>query len=280
MDTYSRLFVGGQRLSRFLFVRKAYSNLQNFKQKLNPPKIQDSEFTTTSIITLESSISQILEATRKNAVGFGINLEANITNQIYQFAVQNECIEPGYQYPFLIQDLDKRGQLSTGHVPLRALVQNPLNCSILKQICHDHTLLSLAKGYLNYFPSRISCHLTWSIATDLSIIEVEDRYPPATFHYDIAGYNFVTAYFYITPVLNLDSGPHEMIKGSHQKKPIWMLLKSGRHEVKSLYTHYNNTQTIQILGDKGFGFFQDPSCFHRVKPPTKQHRLLLQFRYA
>ncbi len=71
-----------------------------------------------------------------------------------------------------------------------------------------------------------------------------------------------------------------MILSSHQKKPIWMLLRSARHQVEDLYSYYDKTQTMTILGEKGLGFFQDPSCFHRVKPPTKQHRLLLQFRYA
>ncbi len=183
-DNYSKLFVGGQRLGRFLWVRKCYSTFQRFKQKLNSNNIQLSEFTTTKpIVTLESSISQMLEATQKDGVSFGIRLEVNIVDQIYQFAVQNECTEPDYPYPFLICDLDKGGQLSGGHVPLRALVRSPLNCSIIRDLCYDSTLLSLAEGYLNYFPRRISCHLTWSLATPLSITEVEDFYPPATFHY-------------------------------------------------------------------------------------------------
>jgi len=280
MNTYLRLFAGGQRLGRFLWVRRTYSAFRSFQQRLNSPNVQRSELTTSPLIKMESSISDMLQLTRRDGVAFGISLEKDAAIQIYNFAVQSECIEPGYPYPFFIHELDEKGQLSGGHIPLRALVRDVSSCSILRDLSYNRELLNLAQRYLGYFPSRISCHLSWSLATSLPVTEVEHRYPPATFHYDIAGYNFATAYFYITPVLDLDSGPHEMIRGSHQHKALWMLVRSGRHQLEDLYSYYDQTQTIVILGEQGLGFFQDPSCFHRVRPPTRHHRVLLQFRYA
>ena len=90
----------------------------------------------------------------------------------------------------------------------------------------------------------------------------------------------VTACFYITPVLDEFSGPHLTIKGSHKRKPLWMLLKSGRLSDEKVYAYYGKDNEIEIKGKAGFGFFEDPSCFHKVKVPTSQNRLLLQIRYS
>lgn len=277
---YSKLFAGGQRLGRFLWVRNSYSAVRRMQQTLGLCRIQSTDFATDPPVLLESSLSDLIAATRRDAVAFGIYLEQDIADQIYDFAAQAECVEPGYPHPFFIYELDTNGQLPDGHCPVRALIRDPMTCPILQQLSSHYTLLNLAQGYLNYFPSRISCHLTWSLATKLPIQEVMKLYPPTTFHYDIAGYNFATAYFYITPVLDQNSGSHELIRGSHLNKPLWMLLKSGRNDEADLYRYYDKSQAIEVLGDKGFGFFQDPSCFHRLHPPTRHHRLLLQFRYA
>ncbi|NER00828.1 MAG: hypothetical protein F6K30_29730 [Cyanothece sp. SIO2G6] len=236
--------------------------------------------TSSSFVTVATSIPEMLETVKIDGVAFGLNLDKHATQKIYQFAIKNQCMEPNYPFPFLIDDLGEGGKLSTGHIPIRALVKDPLDCLIIRELANDQILLTLAQNYLGYFPNRISCHLTWSLATSLSSDQVEKCYPPATFHYDIAGYNFATAYFYITPVVDVESGPHAMFKGSHQKKALKMLLRSARHPVDDLYAYYGPDKMIEILGDAGFGFFQDPSCFHRVRPPIHNNRLLLQLRYS
>lgn len=267
-------------MGRFLVVRKTYSAFRKFQERMASPQLKYLTLNETPQVFREGSLSLMLDEVKKEGVTFGISLERSIVEQIYQFALQSECMEPGFPYSFSIQDVDKNGELIGGHIPVRALVKQPLACSAIRALSHNQMLLSLARGYLGYFPGRISCHLTWSLATPLSVQNVEKRYPPASFHYDIAGYNFATAYFYLTPVLDLESGPHEMILGSHQKKALRMLFRSGRHQPETLYQYYGQDQVLAIIGDKGFGFFQDPSCFHRVRPPIHQHRLLLQFRYS
>ncbi|QSJ17953.1 hypothetical protein JYQ62_03585 [Nostoc sp. UHCC 0702] len=153
-------------------------------------------------------------------------------------------------------------------------------CQAINLIAQDSRLVQIASTYLRYYPTKITSHLTWSIVSNLTEDEMKKCYPATNFHYDIAGYNFATVSFYITSVLDESSGCHIMIKGSHQKKPVWMLLKSGRHSDETVYTYYGKENEIQITGKAGFGFFQDPSCFHKVKPPTSQNRLLLQIRYS
>ncbi|MDJ0705454.1 MAG: hypothetical protein QNJ46_19415 [Leptolyngbyaceae cyanobacterium MO_188.B28] len=179
-----------------------------------------------------------------------------------------------------MRELDHNNCLPDGHQVFRALVNDTNQCSAVNVVAQDALLLRIASTYLRYHPTKITCHLTWSLASNLTKGEVQNQYPASNFHYDIAGYNFATAYFYITPVLDEDSGTHVMIRGSHKRKPIWMLLKSGRHSDESVYAYYGKSDEIQIQGKAGFGFFQDPSCIHKVKAPTSQNRLLLQIRYS
>jgi|GEM_PF-6809755 len=105
-----------------------------------------------SLVTVENCISQILEEVRRDGVAFGVSLDEDATQEVHDFAIQNQCMEPGYSYPFLIDDLGKKGELPTGHIPVRALVKNPLDCFIVREISNDQILLTLAQNYLGYFP--------------------------------------------------------------------------------------------------------------------------------
>ena len=278
--SYTELFKGGQRLGRFLWMRNIYSVARNFQQRRKPENIQWPCLLSKPRIAFNTPMSDMLQAIWYEAVSFGLCLSPDLVNQIHQYSRHQDCSEPEYSNPFTISNLDAEGKLPDGHRPLRALVNNPMNCPIVEQLTRDPNLFRLAKDYLGYSPDRISCHLTWSLATQLPLKEAQQKYPPANYHYDIAGYNFATAYFYITPVLNQAAGPHIMFRGSHREKPFWMLLRSGRQTSESLYRYYGQERELMILGGAGFGFFQDPSCFHRVSPPTQSHRLLLQIRYA
>ncbi len=277
---YTELFKGGQRLGRFLWMRNLYSIVRNLQQRSNPKSILWPSPLPKPMVALNLPVPDMLQALWEDAVSFGLYLPPEAVNQIHQYANQQACVEPGYAKTFTINDMDAEGRLPDGHLPFRALVNNPTNCPVIKQLEQDFNLLRLAKDYLGYFPDRISCHLTWSLATQLSQTEVEQKYPAANYHYDIAGYNFATAYFYITPVLDQADGPHMMFPRSHREKPFSMLLQSGRQTAETLYRCYGKASESMILGGAGFGFFQDPSCFHRVHPPTRNHRLLLQLRYA
>jgi hypothetical protein len=101
------------------------------------------------------------------------------------------------------------------------------------------------------------------------------------YHYDVAGYNFMSAYFYITDMDEL-SGAHVMIASSHEQKPWHTLFApwSGRQTDDQVLNYYGQDRELLIAGRAGFGFVQDPACFHKLLPPLKQHQLIFQVRYA
>ncbi|MBO9998399.1 MAG: hypothetical protein J7641_05225 [Cyanobacteria bacterium SID2] len=281
-NAFQRLLKGDftQRFGRFLWFRQMYSTIQNLRQRLDGSLQKSAIDLAIPSMFGNLSTDSFVREVEDRSIAFGLHLPESIVNECLQYATQTICTEPGYDRTFLISDLDERGYLPDGHQPIRALVSDVEKCSSISNLSRDSVLLKIARNYLRYLPTQITCHLTWSLAWNRSDDRLQKLYPPTNFHYDIAGYNFVTAYFYITPVLDDRSGPHVTILGSHKRKPMEILLKSGRQTDEAIYRYYDRSSELYVYGDAGFGFFEDPSCIHKVKAPTRCHRLLLQFRFS
>lgn len=267
----------GQKLGRFYLTRRSYSVIKNtiqaFDKNISHKK---RELMSKPSLFAGFCVEDAIETIHKKSVAFGLKLPSNKTENIHDFAIDNFCFEPDRTEQFKINEV-KNSCLNSRRV-FRALVTNLDNCKAIRKIIADPILLRLACDCLGYYPSRVTPHLTWSIASKHPVEEIKPYYPPTNFHYDTAGYNFVTAYFYITDV-DRESGPHVMICNTHRSKPF-PLLFSGRHSDEKIYHHYGRKNELVVTGKAGFGFFQDPSCIHKVIPPITQNRLLLQIRYS
>jgi hypothetical protein len=98
------------------------------------------------------------------------------------------------------------------------------------------------------------------------------------YHYDVPGYDFIYASFYITDT-DRYSGAHVMMKRSHKGKPFRMLLGSARASADAVYKQFGKENEITIEGSAGTGFVQDTACFHRASPPSRGDRLMLAIRF-
>ncbi|WP_017305280.1 hypothetical protein [Spirulina subsalsa] len=269
-----------QRFARFSSVRKTYSVMQSIRQycsgELYPPELNIAECS----VFDWSSLTKHMENMHRAGVSLGLQLPSQMVEEIQDYALHTPCREPNYHRDFYISEVHN-GYLPDGHSVIRALVTDTPSktCPAIAQLLSDPFLLTIVRNYLHYYPTEISWHLTWSIASPLPDEVIRQQYPPASFHYDIAGYNFMTAYFYITDV-EADSGPHVMIRDSRRDKPLKMLISGGRQSDEAVLGYYGKDKEMVITGSRGFGFVQDPSCFHKVKPPKTSHRLLLQVRYS
>jgi hypothetical protein len=267
------------RLGRFNIVRQAYSAIQSQSQKFDSinhiKRLKLEKQTIFSQINVDRCVAEV----QKTAVYQGLQLPANIVNQIYQFAANTPCTEPKFPGNFYAEDVINGKLNSQGRHVMRGLVSNADQCQAIDKIISDPLLIEIVRKYLKYYPTLITKHLTWSFASELPESEIQKIYPPTNFHYDVAGYNFMTISFYLTDV-DLNSGPHVMIKHSHHSKPLQMLLGSNIHTDSTIFNHYGSDNQIYITGKKGFGFVQDPSCIHKLNPPVTGDRLILQIRYS
>lgn len=269
-----------ERLGRFWWVRGLYSQLRSLQQRLFPtsPCYRPQPNALTLFPEVDAAfVDAAIAQLERNAIAQGLTLPPQTTAAILDYARSARCLEPGQDHTFLINEIE--ASHLNGTRVYRGLVESPEACAEIQDIIHDPALLDIVHRYLRYWPTRITAHLTWSLANPAPLHEVQAIYPPTRYHYDIAGFNFMTVYFYITPVQKSDDGAHIMIPGTHQHKPP-ALMRSGNHSDRVIDRHFGLHHATPILGAAGFGFIQDPSCIHRLHPPRTRHRLLFQLRYS
>ena len=268
-----------QSLGRFKTVRRGYSIIQRNLQRFKPQFYEKRWNITNDSVLSSIQVDRCVENVRETGVHLGLQLNANAVEKIRSFAHFNPCTEPKHD-GFFFADEVKKGRLhGQGRRVMRGLVGNVDRCPIIDNIVRDGMLIEIARKYLGYYPTLITRHLTWSFASNLDETETQQLYPPTNFHYDVAGLNFVTASFFITDV-DENTGPHIMIEKSHNRKPLRMLFRSNIQKEADVWRYYNPSEQLTITGNAGFGFFQDPSCIHRLKLPRDGNRLILQIRYS
>ncbi len=265
-------------LGRFKTIRRGYSIYQGQLQRFKPQYQQKLNITTASELC-PIQLNQCVENIRQTGVYLGLQLNTKAVQIIRSLADSNLCTEPKHHGFFLAAEI-KNGRLhGKGRLVLRGLVSNIDKCPTVDKIIRDAMLIEIARKYLGYYPTLITRHLTWSFASDLDEAEIQKLYPPTNFHYDVAGLNFVTASFFITDV-DENTGLHIMIEKSHNRKPWQMLVRSNIQKEADVWRYYNRSDQLTIKGNAGFGFFQDPSCLHKLKLPRNGNRLILQIRYS
>lgn len=49
---------------------------------------------------------------------------------------------------------------------------------------------------------------------------------------------------------------------------------------KDIIDYYDAKNIVTLCGKAGFGFVEDPSCFHKGTPPNHRTRLMLQIKFV
>lgn len=151
---------------------------------------------------------------------------------------------------------------------------NPANCPYIEALISDPILLEIASKYFNREPRCIGTRLWWSFAKANDPVGCL-KFAQELFHYDLTGWRSLRFFFYLTDV-DMSTGPHLCIRGSHKKKKIrhQFTLLIGRSNDEAI-DYYGMENIVMINGTSGFGFAEDPFCFHKGMPPIENNRLIL-----
>ena len=227
-----------------------------------------------------ANVDQIVRSIVDEAVFVGFNLPFNTVSEIDAFA-RSEPLHANYDPngpTFRYADV-RRGKAPDGRdVPIGG-IHDPCRCPAVRAVVNDPVLRSIVTTYLGHAPRKIMTILDWSFASDFTDQERRRlKHGVIDYHYDISGYNFVYASFYVTDT-DRHSGAHVMMKRSHIKKPLRMLLGSAKAKEEDVWKQYGVENEITIEGPAGTGFVQDTSCYHHATPPTSGDRLMLAVRF-
>ena len=206
-----------------------------------------------------------------NEKGFavGVALSPQYVADILKFCDKAPFIDDYCMETLSISLVDKRIP-RPGRLAYRCVNPHKL-CEAIDKLTRDPALVAVARGYLLTEPLLRSSRIFWSYP-DLSQ-EYNSLYG---FHYDIDDYKFLKLFFYLTDV-DLDTGPHVIIEGTHKKKN-WFEKNHRRVTDEQAEERYRDKIRV-ISGGTGEGFFEDTFCYHKGSKPRKR-RLVLEFQYA
>jgi hypothetical protein len=262
-----------RKVARFEFARNWISSFYRRKDKSfeigeNPSVFEDLK------------VNETVASLEKNSYCLGLNLPKDVVKELLDYAKSTVCYadrdpELGFLYSEKEQVEAKLGkQLRLGSY------FNAKDCPAVKKLERDPGLLAIAAKFLGAPPVHMATEIWWSFP--VTATPIEQLKAAQVFHYDLDDYRFIKFFFYLTDV-DLSSGPHILIRGSHRnKKFLHQLLgvRCASKDDKEIVDAYGAENLVTICGSAGLGFVEDSMCFHKGTVPTERERLLLQIEYA
>jgi hypothetical protein len=267
------LFTAMAFLGRFQILRKVYPALVRVAR---PPL----EVASASSDLLEPVPRQeVTDALQRDAVWAGLHLRPHVLAQLRSALEDQVCYGFGQsQYPFRHAD-KAQAQRRFNRTFLQAHYYGLDSISpLFKQIAEDPLLKQIVRDYFQCEPVWTGTRVWWSYATNAS--EEERRSFGQAFHYDVDDYLALNVFIYLTDV-DINGGAHIYVRGSHRFKKLRHLLQLTRSRSDDdMLEVYGKERIETICGPAGFGFVEDPFCYHKATHPHLTDRLVLQVRFA
>ena len=217
---------------------------------------------------------------RARGVHQGFQLQRSAIREIVDYASRSPCVLPvGDGAPFRFAEVHDGRAPDGSPVAVADVDMADRPCPAVERLSLDALLLDTVAGYLGYPPTRVATRLFWSPASRLGDGLRRRNAQPVDFHYDIDPARSLYFFFYLTPT-DRNSGAHVVLPTTHVRKPISIVLGSTFQSAKRLRALYPAVEPLVIEGEPGFGFAEDPACFHKVLAPRRADRLALQLRYS
>jgi hypothetical protein len=226
------------------------------------------------------NVDSIVSSLEKDSFCLGLNLPQDIVQELLNYTKSEVCYaDRDPNLPFLFSEKEKLEAKLGRQIRLGSYFQAD-NCPAVKKLERDPGLLAIAAKFLGAPPVHMATEIWWSFPVQATPSE---RLKAAqVFHYDLDDYRFIKFFFYLTDV-DLSSGPHILIRGSHKNKTLSHQLLGVRcasKDDKEIVDTYGTENLVTICGSAGLGFVEDSMCFHKGTLPTQKQRLLLQIEYA
>jgi Phytanoyl-CoA dioxygenase (PhyH) len=257
-------------LGRFNFIRSLMVRLhhQSFLDVSNPSK---------KSILPNLNTHGIVDTIKRDGYYAGLELSPDIVTDLVNFASTAICYgnrnpTQGFSYQDKTRILAENPSFLLG-----AFYNLNVLCPIVKRIEEDPQILAIATHYLKSKPILQGTNMWWSFATNAS--EKERSKAAQMYHMDLDDYRFIKFFFYLTDV-DEHSGPHVIVKGTHNSKKFAHQLKMQRFSDREIVTNYGADRITMLCGSAGYGFIEDTLCFHKGYPPHSQDRLVIQVEFG
>lgn len=243
--------------SKILFIFPYFINY--FQEKIRKPEIREliSKIIFRSRYDAENDkVKKILE---EGYLELGKLLKQDEVNIIVDKIKNLDCIDPWNK---------SKKTFKIDNVPQGVNVAHVINPCLIPEIYKilDKSLFDILYGYFGKKYYLDSIQAWWSIGSSAQPQEAE------FFHRDNDSIKFIKLFVYLTKV-DMDTGPHVFISGSHSEDLCLINQRYSDGEVPISKAKY-------ITGDPGSAFLVNTFGLHKGLKPTSGNRLLLQFRFS
>jgi hypothetical protein len=212
----------------------------------------------------------------------GLQLPEDVVQELVKFAGSTVgYINRDSQRPWRCTGTEQMGVDLPKNARVCSYMSNGKQSSTLKRLEKDAGILAIAAKFLGAEPVHMGSEISWSFPVPAEN-HVQQREAAQVFHYDLDDYRFIKFFFYLTDV-DMFSGPHTYVSGTHKGKKLMHQVIGTRCadiDDEKIVEHYGDRNVINICGKAGFGFVENPLCFHRGTQPTEKPRLMLQLEYT
>ena len=258
---------------RFAFLRRLVGLSRRLLDRLEKPPVLGSS------LFPDLPLERAMDRLRADGIWCGLSLPQDCMHEIAAFARQAHCrLARDNGERFLFEALHEGRTPGGAPAPL-VEVASLRECPTIARLVADATLHEVARRYLGFRPRNIAPRLYWSPVLQLDGRSRHDGGQTVDFHYDIEVSSSLYIFFYIEGGMR-DSGAHVAVLGSHRAKPLPLALAPVFQPDWRIFSHYPRSRECIIEGAPGFGFLEDPGCYHKALPPTRSHRLVLQLRLS
>jgi hypothetical protein len=259
----------GRNLGKFFYCARQTRQKQN-----NSAAISESIFK-----DIDSEIA--VDLIKKDGYYLGLQLSHQILKEVLEYAnTANISIDGKHGFEFKYSNKNQ----ATKHYNCEIITGNYLainsECLAIQKLANDPKLREIATKYLGKEPVLVRSQMGWTfIGSNQAYAQKgEIGSPTLRFHYDLDDYRTLKFFFYLTDVDSF-SGSHRCVAGSHKKRQLLHYIVRSQSD-QEIADYYGSESVINICGQAGFGFAEDPFCFHRGSPPVTAPRLMIQLEFA
>lgn len=264
-----------RKLARFEIVRDGVAML--FNRSTKPREISLAK----ASVLGNLDVNAIAATIETDSCYQGLQLPQDVVQELLKFASSTVgYINRDLNRPWRCKGTEKVGVDLPENTRVCSYMSNIEKSSTVKELEKDPGILAIAAKFLGTEAVHMGSEISWSFPVAGNV--VQKREAAQVFHYDLDDYRFIKFFFYLTDV-DMSSGPHTYVSGTHKgKKLLHQLIGMRCADIddQKIVELYGDRNVVNICGKAGFGFVENPLCFHRGTQPTAKPRLMLQIEYA
>lgn len=222
--------------------------------------------------------TQSLYATlKRDGIATGIALPNDLRDELLAWsretpAYGNICKDWGYRNGDREGAEKKAGtKFTVGHY------FNTSDCPAVRRLVNDPLIAEMARAYVGSRAKYLSTHMWWSYANDVS--DADRNSYAQQYHFDLDDYRFMKFFFYLTDV-DLESGPHTYMRGTHGAKKMEDLFPMRRFTDEEVHSQWGAERELKVTGKAGEGFIVDTFGIHKGTPPRAHDRLVIELEWG